>query len=179
MRYVALGPLVVLVLAVLAVAASVAVPSLRRGDLAGGFRRAGRVLLAGAVLAVLGLTLLGNTSGFRSVNLVPGAGIESALSNANRGLGILNLLGNVLMFAPIGFLFVVVVRRSIGQAVAVVAALSLFIETAQYVVGRAADIDDVLLNTTGALVGATFAVLCAQTVQAADRSSRRSEASSR
>jgi glycopeptide antibiotics resistance protein len=41
--------------------------------------------------------------------------------------------------------------------VAAAAGLSVLVEVTQYAVGRAADIDDVLLNTAGALIGALVA----------------------
>jgi hypothetical protein len=156
-RYVDLGPLLIVVAAAFVVAVGVAMRAARREDPVRGLLLAGRVLLVGAVLAVLDLTLTGGTPGDRSFNLVPGAGIRSSLANVNHELGILNLVGNALLFAPVAFLLVVVNGWGIVRAVAAAAGLSVLVEVTQYAVGRAADIDDVLLNTAGALIGALVA----------------------
>ncbi|MBA3781969.1 MAG: VanZ family protein [Nocardioides sp.] len=158
MRYVDLLPLALVVLAALVVASIVALAALRSGTASHALRSAGRVLLGGAVLAVLAMTLATGGFGYRSVNLVPGSGIVSSLGNINHSLGMLNLFGNVVMFAPIGFL-IVLLGRSMPGATALGAGLSLLIEVTQYVVGRAADVDDVLLNSAGTLVGAVLATV--------------------
>ena len=86
---------------------------------------------------------------------MPGAGIRAALGNVNRGLGLVNVLGNVAMFVPLGFLLPLATRVGPGGDVALCAALSTSIELSQAMLGRNLDVDDVLLNTLGAAVGAT------------------------
>ena len=63
-------------------------------------------------------------------------------------------LGNILMFLPVGF-FVALLWRQARWWRSLLAgfAASVFIEFIQLFIGRVTDIDDVMLNTLGALVG--------------------------
>lgn len=97
------------------------------------------------------------------VNLIPlkttGEFIMGRLSNVASSdaldVSILNLLGNVTLFMPLGFLMPVLWGkcRCIKQTLLIGVALSVFIETIQYFVGRSSDIDDVILNTLGCVTG--------------------------
>ena len=145
---------------VLAAIASVvaSLPAPRRRDARGAWTAVTRVLLAGAVLAVLVVTLTGGaaTAG-TGVNLVPGEGIRTALRNANSELGLVNLVGNVVMFVPVGGLpSPLATRLRFGGTVAACAALSVLVESVQLTLGRSLDVDDVLLNTLGGVVGAVL-----------------------
>ena len=144
---------------VLAAIASVvaSLPALRRRDARGAWTAVTRVLLAGAVLAVLVVTLTGGaaTAG-TGVNLVPGEGIRTALRNANSELGLVNLVGNVVMFVPVGLLLPLATRLRFGGTVAACVALSVLVECVQLTLGRSLDVDDVLLNTLGGVVGAVL-----------------------
>lgn len=135
-------------------------PALRRRDTAAAMLSASRVLLVGALLAVLAVTTM-NGAGGTGVNLTPGSGIRSALSNVNRDLGLLNLVGNVVMFAPVGFLLPLATRLGIRGVVAICASLSVTVELLQLMLGRSLDIDDVLLNTLGGAFGAAVGVTVA------------------
>ena len=73
----------------------------------------------------------------------------------NRELGLLNLLG-VIMFVPVGFLMPLALRLRFRRVVGACAALSAAVEMAQLAMGRSLDVDDVLLNTLGGVVGAAF-----------------------
>ncbi len=71
-----------------------------------------------------------------------------------------NTLGNIALFLPLGILLPLLFPgfRSLGRVSVLAAFLSLSIETIQFFsafIGnlRAVDIDDVLLNTLGAVVG--------------------------
>ena len=154
-RYIPWEPLLLAV--VLAAVASVAasLPALQRGDARGAWTAVTRVLLAGAVLAVLVVTLTGGAAG-TGVNLVPGEGIRTALRNANSELGLVNLVGNVVMFVPVGLLLPLATRLRFGGTVAACAALSVLVECVQLTLGRSLDVDDVLLNTLGGVVGAVL-----------------------
>jgi glycopeptide antibiotics resistance protein len=71
---------------------------------------------------------------------------------------VINLLGNLAAFVPLGVLLPSAwpgrVPLSAWRAVATGAGLSLAIELAQYASGRrVADVDDVLLNAAGTLLG--------------------------
>ena len=152
LRYMNLPMLAGMGLLTLLVVAAWMGPPLRRGDRRAAALVGGRVLLAGALIAVLGLTLLPG-HGFRGANLVPGRSIVNALDSANLDLALLNIVGNIAMFVPLGALAGPMLR---WRPVAVVAAglvTSVGIEVTQFSIGRSADIDDVLLNTTGTAVG--------------------------
>ena len=152
-RYVPIEALALAVLVGLVAAAGAALPALRRRERATAALNAGRVLLAGAVLAMLAVTMMSG-AGETGVNLTPGAGVRTALSNVNSDLGLLNVLGNVVMFVPIGFLALLATRLRFGAVVAGCLALSASVEIAQLTLGRSLDVDDVLLNTLGGVAGA-------------------------
>lgn len=156
-RYLPIETLVVSVLLGVVVAVVAMVPALRRREPAAAMLRATRVLLAGSVLAILVVTMMSGAGG-TGANLMPGAGIRTALNNPNRGLGLLNLLGNVVMFVPVGFLLPLAGRLRFRTAVASCAVLSAMIELVQLLMGRSLDVDDVLLNTLGGAVGAVLGV---------------------
>lgn len=65
-----------------------------------------------------------------------------------------NFLGNIVMFIPFGFFSGLLSRRPRWwKAALVTAALSLFIEGFQLLVSRGTDVDDLILNTLGGLMG--------------------------
>ncbi len=107
---------------------------------------------AAVLVAALTLTPTGYTNA--AVNLDPGAGLSAPWRSA---VSTVNILGNLLLFVPVGVLVpacLPVLRRAVPLALAA-AAGSVLIEVAQYAVvpGRASDVNDVLLNTAGALAG--------------------------
>lgn len=66
-----------------------------------------------------------------------------------------NILGNLLLFVPFGFLLPLVWPEK-NECVGTIFSgfiLSLFIEACQLFVGRSCDIDDLILNTLGAFAG--------------------------
>ena len=70
------------------------------------------------------------------------------------------LLGNVIMFFPFGFFAVLLWRNISAKRILLIGVLtSLFIEFTQLFVGRSFDIDDILLNTLGVLLGGLFCYL--------------------
>lgn len=72
---------------------------------------------------------------------------------AIRSIGI-NLYGNILMFVPIGFLFPFThQKRHTAWDIFFPALFSFCIEFIQYLTGRSADIDDIILNWIGGLLG--------------------------
>jgi len=72
----------------------------------------------------------------------------------NRSYFIINLLGNIGMFAPIGFFTALLWRKvGFGKAVLITFAISLFIELCQLPQPRWTDIDDLWMNTLGGAVG--------------------------
>ena len=65
-----------------------------------------------------------------------------------------NVIGNIALFVPFGFILSYFVKaRKIKHVVIPTFIVSLSAELIQYQIGRAFDVDDILLNTMGALVG--------------------------
>lgn len=97
-------------------------------------------------------------------SLVPFASISQLIRDTPPAVAFENIVGNLLLFVPIGVLLPVLFMRlrSLVPLLWRSAAISLAIETTQMLTGaRAVDIDDVILNTTGAALG--FAVFSAAT----------------
>lgn len=68
--------------------------------------------------------------------------------------GLFMLLGNIIMFMPIGFFTALLWRKSRWwKSLLVGFCASTTIEFIQFFIGRSTDIDDVILNTVGALAG--------------------------
>ena len=72
---------------------------------------------------------------------------------------LVNTVLNLLLFVPFGFLAPLLWRqlRSAVKTAGAGLCLSLFIETAQMFSGRLTDIDDLVVNTAGALIGYALA----------------------
>lgn len=93
----------------------------------------------------------------RSLNLVPFASIANYLvgpANVQR-FAFANLAGNILAFVPLGAYLAFLRRRvRIWSSLLVVAGVSIVVEILQWVfaVGTS-DIDDVILNCVGGLIG--------------------------
>ncbi|WP_313893692.1 VanZ family protein [Psychrobacillus sp.] len=67
----------------------------------------------------------------------------------------INFLGNIILFIPIGFLLPLLFRRMVRFPFTILAGLciSIFIEVMQLPQNRSSDVDDLWLNTLGALIG--------------------------
>lgn len=67
----------------------------------------------------------------------------------------INFLGNIILFIPIGFLLPLLFRRMefFPYTVIIGLCISLFIEVMQLPQNRSSDVDDLWLNTLGALIG--------------------------
>ncbi len=94
----------------------------------------------------------------RSINLHPFRTIaEYAAASYNRSIIVTNLFGNIAAFVPLGFLLPLIGgRKPIGvfKAALAAAGVSIAVESLQYLFGvGAADIDDVILNTAGGILG--------------------------
>lgn len=90
-------------------------------------------------------------------NLRPGASIRAYLDQPTVRDSVKQIGGNVLLGVPFGILLPVLFPRARGlvRTAAVTALVMILVESAQgaIVEGRAFDIDDVILNTLGALLG--------------------------
>lgn len=65
-----------------------------------------------------------------------------------------NVVGNILLFVPLGlFMTYYIKNKSFIITLILTIFISCTIEFAQYVIGRTADIDDIILNSAGGLLG--------------------------
>lgn len=139
------------------IALVVGVVTLRRDGAGAAARNGSVVMLLGAVLVVLITTIGGSTAPGGRVNVIPGASIL-ALNQDDKRNAMENVAGNIMLFLPIGFFGVLVLRRRVTVLTALGGAFSIAIEVTQLVLGdRWVDVDDVLLNTVGTLIGAAAA----------------------
>ena len=145
------------VVAVIAAAVALRAHDPRAHDRAAATKAAAGALLVGALVAIVTVTLAlgGSRTG---VNLVPFRGIAEQLGNVNSAVGAMNIVGNVLMFAPAGFLAALALGWGVRRTTLAGLALSVAIEVTQLTLGRSADVDDVILNTAGAAAGAALAM---------------------
>jgi glycopeptide antibiotics resistance protein len=90
-------------------------------------------------------------------NLKPGDSIRTYLDQPNLRDTVKQIGGNILLGVPFGILLPMLFPKARGllRVVVLTALVMLLVEAAQgaIVEGRAFDIDDVILNTTGALIG--------------------------
>jgi glycopeptide antibiotics resistance protein len=119
-------------------------------------RRSARLSLVAYLGFVLLVTQIPTGRAPMEPNLVPLAGILSTFRDGGAAFGIGQLIGNLILLAPLGVLLPLAHPRVRPvPVVAVALALSCAIELAQWLManGRMADIDDVWLNTLGAAAG--------------------------
>lgn len=98
------------------------------------------------------------------VNLVPLRTISSALRNYDiwTSTPVRSLYLNILLFIPLGISVALRTKeRPVRRACLTALAVSLTVEVVQYLFlpGRTVDVDDLILNTAGAALGATTALL--------------------
>lgn len=93
--------------------------------------------------------------GTSDIRLIPFQIITEQILNINtdRQLFIFNIFGNIAIFIPIGFMTSYLFRQNMIQALKSGFFISLFIETVQIPLERTTDVDDLILNTTGAVIG--------------------------
>jgi len=91
----------------------------------------------------------------RAVNFVPFRFITDYFVD-KRPLGMENIAGNILLFIPMG-IFLSMKEKSCAQKMLLLIGSSVCIEVLQFVFARGvSDIDDVILNSFGGLVGIIF-----------------------
>lgn len=102
-------------------------------------------------------------SNFRSYNFIPFkifADFKTVLQSDNWLWGVSNILGNVVIFIPLGLLLPTLFEKMRNQYVLVIItsiSVSVLFEAFQYTLALgSADIDDVLLNTAGGGLGIFF-----------------------
>ena len=89
-----------------------------------------------------------------SLNLIPFRFITETWDMGVRKQ-ITQTIANILMFLPLGFIFPVAFKkaRTFYKTAICMLLFSFLIEFVQYFIGRSADIDDLILNTSGAMLG--------------------------
>ncbi|WP_210635227.1 VanZ family protein [Streptomyces sp. GESEQ-13] len=109
------------------------------------------------VLARLTLQPSPASEALTHTNLHPGRSLRAYLDQPGLRDAIKQIGGNILLGVPFGVLAPVVAPRTRGflRILVLTAVVMLLVEVAQglLVTGRAFDIDDVILNTAGALLG--------------------------
>lgn len=121
---------------------------------------------------LLKLLLLSRVPGSeRWVNLVPFATIAHYALGHSFGTAFANVGGNILVFIPLGGYVAWLGRRaSAWLPMLTVASVSIAVEVVQWVLAvGASDIDDVILNCVGGLVGILAARLLASTLREPSR----------
>lgn len=99
--------------------------------------------------------MLARLAGGMGINLVPFETISLYIRHLSLSSFFVNVVGNVLLFIPWGFCLPLLWRKNqkFWRMLALAALLPLVIETGQLFIGRYCDIDDFILNFTGALLG--------------------------
>ncbi len=96
------------------------------------------------------------------VNLVPFHTIRNYLKySASKDSIWVNIAGNIVMFVPWGFGLPLLWRRyqSFFKVALMSLALPFFIEFCQLFIGRSVDVDDIILNFTGGMLGGLLYLL--------------------
>ena len=117
---------------------------------------------------VFSLTGVSPISGFHTdvrldeINWTPFVGMLDILRDGWSCYSVSNILGNILLFLPLGFLAPVVSPRlgRFWKTALLGLGVSLWIECTQLFLTRGTDVDDLILNTAGAMLGFALYALC-------------------
>lgn len=91
----------------------------------------------------------------RSVNAIPFRTIYSYITGSNAIIAASNILGNIILFVPLGIYLQLLNRaKKIWTSMLIIILTTLFVEIFQFVFGLGVvDIDDIILNSLGGLIG--------------------------
>ena len=124
------------------------------------WRECGLVLFVMSFAGIFATTLWsGENVGVSEINLVPFWTIFKYIKALGDGADpfciiAICFIGNIVVFMPLGFFPALLFGKTAWKTSLVVGGgTSLLVEIAQYFVGRSSDIDDLILNTFGALCG--------------------------
>lgn len=110
------------------------------------------LLLFVAYILILFQLVTYESNGFNGVNFIPFREIlryDWGTKEFTR-----QVIGNIILFIPFGFFITYYANiKNIGSAFFTTVAASIVIETVQYFIGRSFDIDDIILNVIGGLLG--------------------------
>ena len=87
--------------------------------------------------------------------MIPFRTIKSYIKYSGFLHSLINILGNVLIFLPLGYIIPIIYNRykNFTQFIYLTISISIFIEFIQFFIGRSVDIDDLILNTLGGILG--------------------------
>lgn len=93
-----------------------------------------------------------------SINMVPFRTIRTFMEHSSVDALLVNLLGNIVMFIPWGFGIVLLWKKNwkIKRIVLLSFTITAFIEFVQLFIGRSVDVDDLILNFVGAILGSVM-----------------------
>lgn len=115
--------------------------------------------IARAILFIYLIMLFTQTfivnSGTNSIELIPFRIIMMQLKYAQSNMHsfLFNVIGNIGVFIPVGIIFAYLLDSDIKKTILHGSLISVFIEIVQIPLQRTTDIDDVILNTTGTVIG--------------------------
>lgn len=95
------------------------------------------------------------SSGAWGVNLVPFRTIRNYVKYSGFLHTMINIFGNIIIFVPFGILLAEIFpkKRNILKILGITFATSFFVEFIQFFIGRSVDIDDLILNLLGSVIG--------------------------
>lgn len=116
--------------------------------------------LIGYIISLLYLTIfwmfpyIDFTPEYRFLNLKPFIWVKECYTMGWRKMTE-QLLLNIAMFVPYGLILPIAVRKMRGfvKCISVILLTTVSIETIQFFIGRSADIDDVIMNLAGGIIG--------------------------
>ena len=117
----------------------------------------------GLIMTLIGIflvTLLPSSNPERMTQFVPFLSIVETWEQATWRAIVNSLLMNIILFIPFGFFLYVLIRK-FTITILLTILFSLLIELLQYLmpIGRISNIDDVLLNAAGGIIGSAFGLL--------------------
>lgn len=96
-------------------------------------------------------------SGIHDTNLIPFKVLfetyNEVFVNGYINYFLINFLGNIMLFIPFGIFIPLLWRVSIKKVILIGFCSSLFIEVSQLLLTRGTDVDDLILNTIGVVLG--------------------------
>lgn len=132
------------------------------------WHEAGAIVFLLFLVGLASLTVLseiGNFAGinFRRINVIPFKVISetyrAVFVDRRIDYFIINFLGNIVMFMPIGFFLPLLWRVTFKRTLLIGFSISLLIELCQLFLARGSDIDDLWINTLGTAAGYAVFIL--------------------
>ena len=113
-----------------------------------------KILFSVYIICVLWITLIDREWSSPHAMLVPFWEYANVIKGVERGFYIKQILGNLTMLLPFGFMLPMLKKVTLKQVLLISMLFSVFIEVLQFITGRGLmEFDDVFNNTVGAVVG--------------------------